>query len=1749
MAVKTITANLNVVPVGIENTKTKLQELLKSTNISPAIKADIEKVLSKIDEIGPRIQGQLSSKGALNIDKMGFNKIDDVIFKLAGKISKELGAAFDTSKVEEFSKKIQDVNNKINANQTKLNLNEKDMNKAKTSVVEASQKLAPALRGDDASIKVKERITQLEVEMGDAVNKNTKKYDKMKQELKKLKEFLSANKEEINKITKAQEKEIVLNKQKAALGQELLDLSKAQQQAQADAVSELPEVIKAQEATQQYSTAKNELLTATIEQSKANADAAESELAVDGNQKKSKKSLMEKIFALFTFQKAMQFVNRVVRDSIKTIKDLDKAITDMALVTTLSREEAWQLVGAMQNLATTTGLATSQIAGVVVQFIRQGRSVRDAFELAEVAAKSAKVAGIDASEAVDYLTAAVNGFGLAANGAEMIADKFAAIAAKSASSFEELALAMSKVAPTAKSAGVSVDFMMGVIAKGIETTREAPENIGTAFKTIFARMREVTDLGKAMEDGMSLNRVEKALLSIGVPLRDNAGQFRNLETVLTDVGRKWENLTSVEQAYLATALAGSRQQPRLLAIFNDFERTEELIGISASAAGELEDQHLEYMEGLEAALVSMRNAWEQVVTAFMSSEVIITIVNFLATSFSTIADVIGGIGNPIQVTTVALIALTAALGAYTVVKYKAMAAESAANAIGALTAVQTVQKTLFEYAYGMSLSNTNAIMMIQNETIFSLIGASITKLAIDAKALLMSFALKAAIGSEAYIQGAKNTTVAQAIVLAITRLGLDTKQLLVSARKFIIDKASIVLEKIKLFFTKANMAAGAKEAVIKAVNLALAIKDNIVKLATIVINALLAVSNFILSGSFLAVGASILSVISFLAPFLIIGALVALLIVGLVAGFIYLTKSVDSYAKNIAKANSAMRELENKEKNIKKLIDRFDELNNKVEKSVEDLDEMKSIAQELGEVTVGEEKFQISTEDAFGNVMIDEEEYQRYLKASAAERNRLLQEESRELALAAAKFGKDAMDNKVIADSARRAGYRMVEEMIGGLEEGDTELEKKVSDSVKQALAKTDMSAFVKEGFLGFGRGLDTKALENYTKLQTELFTDYYKEIAVIEATEARLVKNQEKTATEARVKSIEERMRVYNEAIDAVEARTDLTEEQKLELIANINLTMSGEAALVELIENRGIDVELVANMQISGMDLNEIGGFLQNSLSMANNAAGVTGEGAATEEQLAGAQTAVGIGNAAGTTVDFLASMFTFGLYQGDFFSQAIDNLTEGQQSILDAHETAEQEAQRLFEENNEHLSEIFSGENLSQDMQEYRQFLIEEMNLTADQADAEMNRLYNALGTKSSAAIAGLISDTKTARGKLYSLPEELAKGNFEGLVDLATEYGAEAVEAFMSGDPAAMEGFFAGQKEKTLADLNKSIDALKGKTNLTEAEETRRLALESRDNLSDAEKAELEALKSKGILTDAEKAELLALETMVVYYDQMSDADQERTYWLGKAKNLISEMNDILKIAGNLMTLGLSEDHPLITMLNSLADAKYESAIDSLQSQLDNEMEALSEFGTFDENGVFTFNEGADMVAGQAALDGYLDTLGEYTNTLVAEYNRQADIIKKRYQAEIDAIKDAHSERWKEIEYLDKVKDLEEKIMDARRQLMAFSLDSSMAGQMTDSLESLQKIQQERQKMIEQRMMEEAQKQLEAERDDALLALGQQQITTMEGLITSLGDLNDTILGQPRGQIVVPTTGGGGGGGGGKLTLANETLGIN
>lgn len=87
---------------------------------------------------------------------------------------------------------------------------------------------------------------------------------------------------------------------------------------------------------------------------------------------------------------------------------------------------------------------------------------------------------------------------------------------------------------------------------------EAPETMGTALKTIIARMRELTDYGKTLEDGISLNNVETQLQYVGIELRNQQGELRSTEDVLDELGKKWSALNANQQAALAKALAGTR---------------------------------------------------------------------------------------------------------------------------------------------------------------------------------------------------------------------------------------------------------------------------------------------------------------------------------------------------------------------------------------------------------------------------------------------------------------------------------------------------------------------------------------------------------------------------------------------------------------------------------------------------------------------------------------------------------------------------------------------------------------------------------------------------------------------------------------------------------------------------------------------------------------------------------------------------------------------------------------------------------------------------------------------------------------------------------------------------------------------------------------------------------------------------------------------------------------------------------------
>lgn len=305
---------------------------------------------------------------------------------------------------------------------------------------------------------------------------------------------------------------------------------------------------------------------------------------------------------------AVRSVKKALSEAVNTVKELDKYLTEQAMVTGKTREQTYALVGSYQELAAECGATTKEIAQVATEYMKQGKTIADSMTLTEAAVKAAKVARVSVGDSVNYLTTALNGFQMSAEQAMLVSDKFAAVAAASATDYDELAIALSKVASQANLAGMSIDYTTALLTKGLETTREAPETMGTALKTIIARMRELSDYGETLGGDTDINKVESQLAYVGIALRDSNGELRSTEDVLDELGKKWDSLNKNQQAALAKALAGTRQQSRLIALMDDYERVTELQQISMRSAGATSAQAATYLEGMEAAMNNIRVA-------------------------------------------------------------------------------------------------------------------------------------------------------------------------------------------------------------------------------------------------------------------------------------------------------------------------------------------------------------------------------------------------------------------------------------------------------------------------------------------------------------------------------------------------------------------------------------------------------------------------------------------------------------------------------------------------------------------------------------------------------------------------------------------------------------------------------------------------------------------------------------------------------------------------------------------------------------------------------------------------------------------------------------------------------------------------------------------------------------------------------------------------------------------------------------
>lgn len=166
------------------------------------------------------------------------------------------------------------------------------------------------------------------------------------------------------------------------------------------------------------------------------------------------------------------------------------------------------------------------------------------------------------------------------------------------------------------------------------------------MKTIIARFTElktnVAGTADSEFDDLDYNKVDTALKSVGVSIKDANGQFRNLDEVFLELSSKWNTLDRNTQRYIATIAAGSRQQSRFIAMMDNYDRTIELVDTAYNSAGKSSEQFAKYQDTLEYKLNKLQNTWEQFRTRFFNSEFFKNIIDGLNGILGKITELNGG---------------------------------------------------------------------------------------------------------------------------------------------------------------------------------------------------------------------------------------------------------------------------------------------------------------------------------------------------------------------------------------------------------------------------------------------------------------------------------------------------------------------------------------------------------------------------------------------------------------------------------------------------------------------------------------------------------------------------------------------------------------------------------------------------------------------------------------------------------------------------------------------------------------------------------------------------------------------------------------------------------------------------------------------------------------------------------------------------------------------------------------------------
>lgn len=325
-----------------------------------------------------------------------------------------------------------------------------------------------------------------------------------------------------------------------------------------------------------------------------------------------------------------------VRRGIESVREIDLAMTELKKVTDETDASYARFLDHASEAAGKIGSTVKDFTTVTSDFARLGYDINEAADLAEVALVYENVGDGFASveEASASVISTIKAFGIEADDAISIVDKFNEVGNNFAITSKGIGDALQRSASSLFEAGNSLDESIGLIT-GMNLVVQNPEQVGTALKTLTMRLRgakvELEEAGLDTE-GMatSTSKLREQLVALtGVDIMKNENEFKNTTQILREMAAVWEDLEDIDKAAALELMGGKRQGNILASALKNWDEVERAITTATNSSGSAMAENAKYMESIQGHIDQLNNALQTFWNNLLDSEVIKFVVDRL----------------------------------------------------------------------------------------------------------------------------------------------------------------------------------------------------------------------------------------------------------------------------------------------------------------------------------------------------------------------------------------------------------------------------------------------------------------------------------------------------------------------------------------------------------------------------------------------------------------------------------------------------------------------------------------------------------------------------------------------------------------------------------------------------------------------------------------------------------------------------------------------------------------------------------------------------------------------------------------------------------------------------------------------------------------------------------------------------------------------------------------------------------------